>query len=43
MAKRSLFVGGLDENVTRDLVQTAFIPFGGIQDVNIPLDYEKSK
>lgn len=36
--KRTLYVGGLDESVTREIVFNAFIPFGDILDVNLPLD-----
>lgn len=30
--------GGLEENVDEAIVHAAFIPFGDIKDVNIPLD-----
>ena len=37
MAK-SLFVGGIAEEVTLDILRAAFIPFGEVKDVQIPLD-----
>ena len=36
--KRTLYVGGLDESVTEATVRAAFLPFGELTDVNIPLD-----
>lgn len=36
--KRTLFVGGLEDNVTRDVLRAAFIPFGEILNVEVPLD-----
>ena len=35
--------GGLDEQVTEAVVRAAFIPFGEIKDVNMPLDHETQK
>lgn len=35
--------GGLSEEVDDKMIQAAFIPFGDILDVNIPIDYETSK
>lgn len=35
---RSLYVGGLDDSVTLDLLKSAFIPFGPLKDVQLPLD-----
>jgi hypothetical protein len=32
----------LEENVTRDALTSLFIPFGDVQEVNLPLD-EKSR
>jgi len=37
---RALYVGGLDEAVTLDLLRAAFIPFGVLKDVQLPLDRE---
>lgn len=42
-AKRSVYVGGLAEEVTSGLVHAAFVPFGEISDVQLPLDYETQK
>ena len=36
--KRTLYVGGLEENVDEAIVHSAFIPFGDIVDVNIPIE-----
>ncbi len=36
--KTTLYVGGLDEKVTEDVLRAAFIPFGDVKDANIPLD-----
>lgn len=35
-----LFVGGLAEEVDDKVLHAAFIPFGDITDIQIPLDYE---
>eukprot|EP01138_Halocafeteria_seosinensis_P000389 gb/GECG01000402.1/.p1 GENE.gb/GECG01000402.1/~~gb/GECG01000402.1/.p1 ORF type:complete len:153 (+),score=31.87 gb/GECG01000402.1/:1-459(+) len=39
--KRTLYVGGLSEEVTEDILNAAFIPFGDIAQVNMPLDPNK--
>eukprot|EP01103_Thecamoeba_quadrilineata_P013172 TRINITY_DN3574_c0_g1_i1.p1 TRINITY_DN3574_c0_g1~~TRINITY_DN3574_c0_g1_i1.p1 ORF type:complete len:143 (-),score=44.93 TRINITY_DN3574_c0_g1_i1:50-478(-) len=41
--KRTLYVGGLDENVDEKTLQSAFIPFGDIVEVQIPLDQATQK
>lgn len=41
--KTILYVGGLEEDVTEDLLKAAFIPFGPIKESNIPLDNETGK
>lgn len=41
--KTALYVGGLEENVTHDILKAAFIPFGEIKECNIPLDNETGK
>ncbi|KAG8230322.1 hypothetical protein J437_LFUL000593 [Ladona fulva] len=38
--KRTIYVGGLAEEVDEKVLHAAFIPFGDIVDVQIPLDYE---
>ena len=38
-----IFLGGLAEEVDEKILQAAFIPFGEIMDVQIPLDYESEK
>jgi hypothetical protein len=37
--KTTLYVGGLAENVNEEILQAAFLPFGNLKDVNIPLDH----
>lgn len=40
---RALYVGGLDESVTLSLLQAAFIPFGELLEVQLPLDVATGK
>jgi peptidyl-prolyl isomerase E (cyclophilin E) len=37
-AKRVLYVGGLDDGVTEAALHAAFLPFGDIKDVSMPVD-----
>lgn len=37
--KTLLYVGGLPEDVNDAMLHAAFIPFGEIKDVNIPIDH----
>ena len=41
--KRVVYVGGLAEEVDEKILQAAFIPFGDITDISIPLDYTTQK
>ena len=41
--KTTLYVGGLEENINEAILHSAFIPFGEIKDVNIPLDNTTGK
>jgi peptidyl-prolyl isomerase E (cyclophilin E) len=41
--KTTLYVGGLDELVTQDIFRAAFIPFGEILDISVPLDHVTGK
>eukprot|EP00475_Leptophrys_vorax_P009057 TRINITY_DN15949_c0_g1_i1.p1 TRINITY_DN15949_c0_g1~~TRINITY_DN15949_c0_g1_i1.p1 ORF type:complete len:166 (+),score=48.31 TRINITY_DN15949_c0_g1_i1:109-606(+) len=41
--KTTLYVGGLEENVNESILHAAFIPFGDIKDINIPLDQSTQK
>ena len=41
--KTTLYVGGLDEAVTEAVLHAAFVPFGDLKDVNIPLDHATGK
>ncbi|GMH72835.1 hypothetical protein TL16_g06017 [Triparma laevis f. inornata] len=38
--KKSLYIGGLAESATPDLIKAAFIPFGDIRDVDVPMDFK---
>lgn len=42
-SKKILYIGGLAEEVDDKIIQAAFIPFGDILDIQIPIDYETSK
>uniref|UniRef100_A0A131Y2G2 Peptidyl-prolyl cis-trans isomerase E n=1 Tax=Ixodes ricinus TaxID=34613 RepID=A0A131Y2G2_IXORI len=42
-SKRIVYVGGLAEEVDEKVLHAAFIPFGDVVDVQIPLDYETEK
>ena len=37
--KTTLYVGGLEETVNEAVLHAAFLPFGDVKDVNIPLDH----
>ena len=41
--KRVVYVGGLADEVTEKIIHGAFIPFGDIVDITIPLDYSSQK
>lgn len=41
--KTTLYVGGLEESVNESTLHAAFIPFGDIKDVNIPIDHASGK
>ncbi|EDW00902.1 peptidyl-prolyl cis-trans isomerase E [Drosophila grimshawi] len=41
--KRTVYVGGLADEVTERLLNNAFIPFGDIADIQMPVDYESQK
>ncbi|CAG0916092.1 unnamed protein product [Notodromas monacha] len=41
--KRTVYVGGLAEEVDEKTLSAAFIPFGEIVDVQIPLDFQSQK
>lgn len=41
--KTTLYVGGLEENVSEAVLHAAFIPFGDIKDVTTPLDQSTQK
>ncbi|CAF3088875.1 unnamed protein product, partial [Rotaria sp. Silwood2] len=41
--KRTLYVGGLAEEVDEKILHAAFIPFGDIFEIQLPIDYETQK
>lgn len=41
--KRMLYVGGLADEVNQEMVRAAFIPFGELIEINMPLDYASQK
>lgn len=41
--KRTVYVGGLADDVTEKLINAAFIPFGDISDIQMPVDYESQR
>lgn len=41
--KRTIYVGALSDEVTEKLLNDAFIPFGDIADIQMPVDYESQK
>jgi len=41
--KKMVYVGALADEVDERMLQAAFVPFGDIGDINIPLDYESEK
>jgi len=38
-SRRALYIGGLDSAVTESTLRAAFLPFGPIQHIDIPMDY----
>lgn len=42
-SKRTLYVGGLADDVNSGLLKSAFSPFGDIIDINLPMDYSTQK
>lgn len=38
--KTTLYIGGLEETVTEEILHAAFLPFGDIKNVNIPIDIQ---
>jgi len=41
--KRTVYVGGFGEEVSEKVLHAAFIPFGEIVDISVPLDFESQK
>ena len=42
-ASSSYIAGGIAEEVTIDIIKAAFLPFGKIRDINIPMDHESGE
>lgn len=41
--KNIVYVGGLDDAVSEEILHAAFIPFGELKSVQIPKNYQASK
>merc|ERR1711865_206696 len=41
--KRTIYVGGLEEHVDEEIITSAFIPFGELSGVNIPIEQTTQK
>ncbi|EGG18202.1 hypothetical protein DFA_03689 [Cavenderia fasciculata] len=41
--KKTIYVGGLEESVTVDIITAAFIPFGDIVDIILPNDHKNHR
>lgn len=41
--KRTVYVGGFGEEVSEKVLSMAFIPFGELVGVSVPMDYETGK
>lgn len=41
--KRTVYVGGISDEVNEQLIRDAFIPFGDIVDIQMPIEYETQK
>lgn len=41
--KRTVYVGGISEEVTQQTLTDAFIPFGDLIDIQMPIDYATQK
>lgn len=41
--KKTLYVGGLAEEVDMTILRSAFSPFGDIVDISLPIDYSSQK
>ena len=42
-SKRVVYVGGLAEDVSQQILRSAMIPFGTIKSLDIPMDYKVGK
>lgn len=41
--KRTVYVGGLAEECNEKLINDAFVPFGDLVEIQIPVDFESQK
>lgn len=41
--KKTLYVGGLADDIDVNMLKSAFLPFGDIVDVNLPMDHSSRK
>ena len=42
-SRRALYIGGLDSAVSETTLRAAFLPFGSIQHIDMPMDYAEGK
>ena len=38
-SRRALYIGGIDNSVSESTLRAAFVPFGPIQHIDMPMDY----
>lgn len=41
--KRALYIGGISAEVTEPTLRAAFLPYGPIRHIDIPMDYQEGK
>lgn len=41
--KRALYIGGIATEVTEPTLRAAFLPYGPIRNIEIPMDYQEGK
>ena len=41
--KKSLYIGGLAEDVSKDVITAMCVPFGIVRDVDVPMDFKTGK
>ena len=41
--RKMIYVGGLDQSVSEEMLHAAFVPFGNIREVSIAKDFKESE